>query len=122
MADKEISNGLEFLRTLPEGTILYTILRKVSKSRMVRVIDVRVIQPTAISLTGGPGEVDVLAVRVPEIGKSYAKNYETAQKWGGDYRVNGCGTDMGFEIVSALSRIAFPDAKRPDYYFKHKWL
>lgn len=112
----EISNGLQFLRTLPEGTTLYTILRSVSRSGMTRIIDVRIIRPNA------KAEVEVLCVRVPEVGSGYAKDAETASRWGGDYRVIGCGMDMGFDLVSYLSRLAFPDAKRPDYYFAHRWL
>jgi hypothetical protein len=132
----EPSPGLAFLRTLPPGTTLYTILRHVSASGMSRSIDVRVLQPD------GKGGVSVLCVRVPEVGKAYMGSYDAAQRnHGADYKVGGSGMDMGFALVYELGRLAYPDGftvtpstihrnGTPDgardedggYAFAHRWL
>jgi hypothetical protein len=137
-APAEPSHGLTFLRSLPPGTTLYTILRHVSASGMSRSIDVRVLQPNAAD----PSKVDVLCVRVPEVGASFMKSYDKAQKnHGADYKVGGCGMDMGFALVYELGRLAYPDGftvtpstihrngtpdgeTDPDggYAFAHRWL
>lgn len=36
--------------------------------------------------------------------------------------VKGCGMDMGFHVVSTLSRMLYPNAERPDYQLHCRWL
>lgn len=111
----DLSTGLSLLRACPKGTTVYTILRKVSASGMLRTIDVRVILPDP---SGSENGIAVLCIRVPEVGKRYAKDIETARRWGGDFRVHGIGMDMGFDLVDTLSRLAHGESN----YFVHRWL
>ena len=37
-------------------------------------------------------------------------------------KIGGCGMDMGFHVVSTLSRVLFRDQPRADYLLHHRWL
>lgn len=77
------------------GERIYTVLRHVSKSGMMRIIDVFLIdkdcKPFRISWSVAEA-----------IGYPYDRKHEGV-------KVNGCGMDMGFEIVYNLGHALFPD-------------
>lgn len=101
------SYGYQFLKQLPRGSTLYTILRRVSRSGMTRIIDVKVINED-----GKPRNLIVKEYR------HCAKDVEQESKWGGNYKVTGCGMDMGFWLVYELGVLAHQDG----YYFQQQWL
>lgn len=103
----EKSYGYQLLKRLPQGTTLYTILRRVSRSGLTRFIDVRIIENNT-----------PIAIVVFEL-EDCAKTAEQAwHKWGAEYKVVGCGMDMGFDLVYRLGYLVHQDG----YYFNHKWL
>ena len=95
---KEIDSEMEYLRSiLKPGSEVYTTVKSVAKSGMSRTMSLHVV-------------ID---------GKICRITYSTAVILGdpiqkdGTIRVHGCGMDMGFHIVYALSRILFPDGFIP---------
>lgn len=103
----EKSYGYLLLERLPKGATLYTVLRRVSRSGMTRFIDVFIIDDNK------PCPVVVLEH------EDCAKNAEQAwSKWGAEYKVTGCGMDMGFDLVYKLGYLVHNDG----YYFSHRWL
>lgn len=95
----EIDNARAALRAiLKPGMTVHTILRHVSRSGMMRVIDLVII--------GKKGETR-------HIGRLVAK--ATDRTWDNDrdgIKIGGCGMDMGFAIVYALSYVLYPDGFR----------
>jgi hypothetical protein len=86
----------EYIHTLrdelPPGSTLYTVLRHVSRSGMSRNIDVYLIDG----------------------GEPHWRSYRVASALGlpiaqDAVKVVGCGMDMGFHIVSNLSRVLYPN-------------
>ncbi len=102
----EKSYGYQTLKGLPKGTTLYTILRRVSRSGMTRIIDLKIIQDNQPR--------NAIIREFPYC----AKNCDQESKWGGNYRVTGCGMDMGFWLVYELGWLIHQDG----YYFNQKWL
>ena len=100
------SYGYQLLEELPKGTTLYTTLRRVSRSRMTRVIDVTIIRDN-----------DPRNLIVQEF-QYCARDCEQESKWGGNYKVTGCGMDMGFWLVYELGYLVHQDG----YYFNQRWL
>ena len=98
------SYAIRWAKTAPKGSTVYCVLRHVSQSGMMRVIDLIVIdngQPRYLrSLVDDP--------RWP---------YKVHRKHDG-FTVNGAGMDMGFALVYDLGRIFHEDG----YYFNHQWL
>ena len=101
------SYGYEVLRNLPKDTTLYTVLRRVSRSRMTRIIDLKY-----INTNNQPRNIIVSELA------GCAKDTEQESKWGGNYKVPGCGMDMGFWLVYELGQLVHQDG----YYFKQEWL
>jgi hypothetical protein len=98
----------ELKRTVHEGDTLYTVLRHVSRSGMMRHIDV-------LQIVNDPQ----YGIQVYWLSRLAAK----ALGWGMDtreehVRVNGCGMDMGFHVVHSLSYALFGDG----YKLAQKWL
>lgn len=93
------------LSLLPKNTTIYTILRRVSKSGMKRIIDMFYVEN---------GEPVMIHFRTNKVFQQ-RKNHE------GDvgYTVSGCGMDMGFHLVDSLNRTVFPD---DEYHFKQEWV
>lgn len=89
------------LNILKKGDTVYTVLRHVSRSGMLRRIDLYTFQDSKkIYLTG-----------------YYAMmRGEKPPKDG--YKVGGCGMDMGFHLVHGLSYRLFGD----DYALRHEWI
>ena len=93
--EAERKECIETLRALlPPGTKVYTILRHVSKSGMMREISVK-----AINGDGDMMNLDYYVSRV--VGDPIGKH--------GGVRVTGCGMDMGFDLVYVLSCHLYPD-------------
>jgi len=91
---------------LPPGSEVYTIVRHVSRSGMMRVID--------MVFVDREGRI----VRVPpylaeEAGFVY--KFDTKQ---GGWKISGAGMDMGFELVYKLGYLVHGDG----YAFTHRWL
>lgn len=76
------------------GDTVYTVLRHVSRSGMTRDLDLYVIQDNE------PRWITRLACRATD--RQYNERAEAM-------RVGGCGMDMGFDAVYALSRALFPE-------------
>jgi hypothetical protein len=90
--DEAIARLHEWLKP---GDTIYTILRHVSRSGMTRTIDVVQIRPD--------GGMRALAYNVAiAVGYPLDSNRE-------GLRVQGCGSDMGFEVVYNLGRALFPE-------------
>jgi hypothetical protein len=83
----------------PPGTTLYTILGHVSKSGMTREIGVRAMFPE-------PRHTDPVTI----LDLDYNAAAMTGRRLGDNgVRVQGCGMDMGFELVYNLSHALYPD-------------
>lgn len=109
---KERDEAIARLREiLKPGDTVYTVVRHVSASGMSRVIDLY-----HFSIRGG------------KIHKSWLSGLAArAIGWRRDakhdgIKVQGCGMDMGFHVVSTLSRVLYPEADRPDYVLTQEWL
>ena len=92
---------------LRDGQTVYTVLRHCTASGMRRSIDAYIIcdnQPIWLSYWAGK-----------------ALGYKTDNKHGG-LILNGCGTDMGFELVYNLSAVVFSGEDRSGYILNHRWL
>ncbi len=100
------SYGYQLLEELPKGTTLYTILRRVSRSRMTRIFDVILIQDN-----------EAHNVIIKEF-MYCARDCDQESKWHGNYKATGCGMDMGFWLVYELGHLIHQDG----YYFNHKHL
>lgn len=78
---------------LKPGDTVYTILRHVSKSGMLRVIGVYYVK------NGKPQDISFTASQA--IGYTLDRD-----RWG--VKVSGCGMDMGHEVVYNLGRVLWP--------------
>ena len=88
-----VQDAIQELRALlPPGTKVYTVLNHVSRSGMMRAIDVRIASEGGI--TGIP--------YMETLGFVWNKRH-------GGYTMGGCGMDMGFALVYDLSRIIYRD-------------
>lgn len=103
---EEQANAMEFLQGfVKRGDKVYTILRHVSRSGMSRRIStiiIKAVKPGEIAekWMGEPCDITPAVARVLELSFNY--NQE-------GMRIDGCGMDMGFEIVYQLGRMLFPD-------------
>ena len=111
--------GQQLRKMLKPGATVYTVLRHVSSSGMTRRIDLYTVRKGEIAYLSG-----------------YAANLMgyTLHKDGGIV-VQGCGMDMGFELVYNLGAYLWPNGTKkphgtrngePDtaggYALKHRWL
>ena len=96
LAQQEKQEAIDYLRTILEpGDTVYTILRHVSRSGMMRVIG-------AIQMTeDSPNDI------TPRAAKALGEPLDR-DRWG--VKVGGCGMDMGFHLVYNLSYTLFPDS------------
>lgn len=95
--------------TCPPGAQVYTILRHVSRSGMMRVIDLVVVMPAT----------DQYPAHLSRVG--YNAAMLMGQRWDRDRQgivVTGCGMDMGFHVVYELSYRLHGDG----YALKQDWL
>lgn len=92
-ANKEKSESRQtLLELLKPGDTVYTALKHVSRSGMMRHIQLKIIRDGDIC------DITYHAARV--MGDSIAKD--------GGIRVSGCGMDMGFALVYNLGRVLWP--------------
>ena len=91
----------ELLQVLKPGDTVYTILRHVSQSGMMRHIDVIVL---------GHGRV-LPSEDIRPLYYNYAVSKILGRKRtdSGSLKVGGCGMDMGFSIVYGMGRALWPD-------------
>lgn len=97
MKQKDIERGEAITRLkewIKPGERLYTVLKHVSRSGMLRVIDVKKADGDSIL----------------HLGYNVAKaiGYSWDDKKDG-MRVGGCGMDMGFSVVHSLSMTLYPE-------------
>lgn len=118
--EAEIEAIKEDLRAiLPPGSTAYTILRHVSRSGMQRAIDVYALIPDGDKVAKFWITPKVAAV----CGYSINKRHDALT-------VNGCGMDMGFDVVYNLSYALYGRSVDPTtgetrdggYTLKHQWL
>lgn len=109
---------------IPAGSTVYTVLLNASRSGMSRTI-----KCLAIDTYLAPGnrpEGSLAPFRsIRDISMDVAKALEIRlSKDQEGVIIGGCGMDMGFHIVSSLSRVLFPDSvdPAPDYVIKHRWV
>jgi len=91
------------LKKLPKDTRIYTILRSVSSSGMMRTIDMFYIKDNR------PCRIVYTTNKVFHLGKWDSKK--------SGFRVSGCGMDMGFHLVKSLGYHLHDDG----YWFNHEW-
>lgn len=82
------------LKFLKPGDTVYTVLRHVSRSGMLRIVSLYAI------VDGAPQWLDGWASRLTGIALDRQRE---------GLRMGGCGTDMGFEAVYNLSWALWPD-------------
>lgn len=103
--------AVEYLLThyLTEGVKVYTILRHVSTSGMSRDISLVIAQ--------GDEVVDITYYAAHALGEKV-----TESKGHRAIKQNGCGMDMGFNLVYNLSSVLFNGQDRAGYALKQGWL
>jgi hypothetical protein len=95
IAKKDREEAIAQLRkSLKPGDIVYTILRHVSRSGMLRVISLK-----TVSENGVVRDISYFAALATGF------SFDT-QRYG--IRIGGCGMDMGFYLVYQLGRVLFP--------------
>lgn len=103
-------NAIEKLRKLlPKDTVIYTVLRHVSRSGMFRAIDMLIVEDGKIRM--------IPPYLLEEAGFPY-KLYPKRR----GYRVEGCGMDMGFSIVYSLSSLIYGMDDRGGYALVQQWI
>lgn len=91
---QEIEESRAALRKLcPPGTTVYTVLRHVSRSGMMRNISLQVVKA---------GNVQDITWHVARV-LGYPIRHASGWVQDRGLSVNGCGMDMGFHLVNALS-------------------
>jgi hypothetical protein len=94
---------------LKEGQKVHTILRSVSASGMTRNISLVIAQ--------GDEVVDITYYAAQALGEKM-----TESKGHRAIKQNGCGMDMGFNLVYNLSSVLFAGQERAGYALKQGWL
>jgi len=103
----EQKEAIERLREiLNVGDTVYTILRHVSRSGMLRAISVITVKNNDI--------IDLTYLVSKALGWKRNKRHE-------GINVNGCGMDMGFHLVYTLSSVLYPKGfKTPEGYWRNE--
>lgn len=108
---KDKQESLEFLRGLFDGVEsprVFTVLRHVSSSGMSRDVSCLVVVDGALrDISWHVARVTGFTLR------------DSHGRW--VVRVSGCGMDMGFHVVYALSHYLFDGQDRAGYVIKHEW-
>ena len=97
-------SAAETLRNAPDGTTIFVIIRHVSSSGMLRILDPFVI------IDGEPRYLRSLA---SEPGFPFKRD-----KTRDGFRVSGCGMDMTFHLVHSIAQWVDPDAD--PYRFRNR--
>ncbi len=99
---ERLTEKQQLLELLSPGDTVYTVLRNVSRSGMSRSISLYVFKDNE------PRMMDYAA--------SILLDHKLDKHEG--VKIGGCGMDMGFALVYALSRVLYGDG----YALKHRWL
>ena len=92
-----------------ENTRVYTVLRSVSSSGMTRHI--------SLLVASGDQIQDITYYAAGVLGESlHERNGHRT------IRQNGCGMDMGFNLVYNLSNVLFAGQERAGYVLKQEWI
>lgn len=94
---------------LKPGTKVYTILRHVSSSGMSRNI--------SLVIANGDEVIDITYYASHALGDKLIES-----KGHRAIRQNGCGMDMGFNLVYNLSSVLFAGQERAGYVLKQAWI
>jgi len=98
---------LQLKKLLPPGTVVYTILRHLSRSGMTRVVDMVFVHR----------ELNEICRVPPRPLEELDFPYKWERKHEG-WKVEGWGFDAGFELVYMLSKLLYGDVDK----LKHRWL
>ena len=107
-ATKEAISALK--KRLKPGQTIYTILRKVSKSGMLRHISVCI-------ATRNPKGQPFISDITWQVARALQDYSDFPQDYG--IKVSGCGMDMGFSIIYSLGSVLFGHGKETQ---KHKYM
>lgn len=88
---------------LKPGDTVYTVLRHVSRSGMLRVISLHFIAPDD---NGQSFAMDLTRLAAKATGMTVDRDRD-------GIRIQGCGMDMGFELVYQLGRALWPEGFAP---------
>ena len=100
--EEERAEAREFLlKHLKPGDTVYTVLRHVSRSGMMRRIS------PVIIVNGEPMDIDWQVAKLGIWSRRYPND---------GLIVEGCGMDMGFHVIYELSRVLFPDGFKVEGY------
>lgn len=111
----------EELAALPKGTTLFTICRSVSRSGMSRVMDVCYFEIDPYTKQPSPRWVRLSNDDAEAMKKwrgTASRDVDQDRKWGGSWKVGGCGMDMGWHLIYELSKWATGDSE----HFAQRWL
>ena len=99
-SEQEKTEAIERLRGwVKPGDTIYCVLRHVSSSGMMRVIDLKHIEKVE-----GQGEPCLLTLGY-NVALALGMKYDRSRE---GVRIGGCGMDMGFELVYNMGRVLFP--------------
>lgn len=117
---KWIAGKDKYHKGIRQGEIIYTILRHVSRSGMYRVIDAVIMRKNE--------PVSIFAV-LSQTAKDEIKEMYKLEEKGTGFKVNGCGMDMGFDLVYNISSLLFKNTQHNKkqkedvgYWLKQRWL
>jgi hypothetical protein len=101
---------MECLSKIKPGDTIYTVLRHVSRSGMMRHISLKAIVDGQI--------IDITWAAAVAMGDTFTRDNHTALK------VTGCGMDLGFNVVYNLSHVLFGKKVDGDagYALNQSWL
>jgi hypothetical protein len=113
-AERDLSKERLLEEYLTDTRTVYTVLRSVSASGMTRHISLLV---AGIDNTGKPALFDITYHASKVLGdKLSERNGHRTIK------VNGCGMDMGFNLVYSLSSVLFAGQDRAGYELSQRWI
>lgn len=102
----------------PKGSTVYTVLRHVSRSGMMRHIGVIALQTRRKEhIAGHPSADTEVVILHPNYHAARVLGYAQASQNDG-LKVGGAGMDMGFHVAYGLASALYGDG----YALEHKWL
>jgi hypothetical protein len=120
-ADKPTQDDINRLKAWIEANnyTIYTVIRHVSKSGMMREISVVIPVITGGDISGGDNAASVLQFVHPSYTIAGLLNRGYSEKNGHNaVMCHGCGMDMGFDLVYQLSSVLYGDG----YKIKQEWI
>lgn len=96
--DKDYSREQLLTHYIDQGSIIYTVVRSVSASGMSRIMSFKVVKG---------GELCDVTYYVAGLLNYSLNDYQGHNT----IRVNGCGMDMAFHVVSSVATVLFNDYK-----------